>query len=747
MKKRLSQMILMGATFYSLSWLAGEVAQAGPLSDGKDITMKDMMSREPKRGGSPAKASEKTAKDPGSSVELEESSYSACKGVKFVSAKDYEKNQSYWNKRCNSGQESIQVLSSSGGLFTDLQNATASLAFLQEVGDRAREVMDDKIAEAESIQKCFQESEAKNSSCAMIRKDVVNAAYGNMDELRLELALSEGKGPSRSGGKVAFPSAAEAVNSGLKKSYLGLVGVYRPDDMEGMSSGEKFVAEDKMANEIEQIQKKAKSEDEKKQLFEAVRAAHKANYLMLLQKAPALTFIGKLPNRNDEKAVNARFAKAYSELIEATKKERVRLRTAQNALVYNGKGTDQTKAKELLSVMAYAPIVDEVIKEQKKKNPAVCALATSLSQSHESTETSKSLVTAGAMIAGGVAVSALSGGMGGIPLIGGMTISGQTAAALALGPGLGYAMRVEARNDMSKAKGGVAAGVKNADAIDNADTNVVIGNASMGTLDLIGTGAFKAAGGAVFKSFAKAALTSEGLAAEEAAKLIAASQGQGKVAEQAREQIRGAMKKQIFGTAEPSAEETAAYAAMEGKGLAKSPESVRDFYARLGKLQKGERQETARNAVDMIKNLNPAKFETATEKELTDLNRQVVAIARYGKVKDPKKIAAVFAEWDASAREGLASVYDDAGKILKDPKFMSGKSLKERREAAFKQALENKGVPKNQVAAYCQCPGECGGGAKVASNLVDDQLLDRMHVCVKDENTIWFLPQLSKHKS
>lgn len=71
-----------------------------------------------------------------SKVVLKESPYKACKGIKFLSKKDYDRRSDYWEKRCKEGAARIQVLPDTGSIFLKLQNATSSLALLSAVGDK-----------------------------------------------------------------------------------------------------------------------------------------------------------------------------------------------------------------------------------------------------------------------------------------------------------------------------------------------------------------------------------------------------------------------------------------------------------------------------------------------------------------------------------------------------------------------------------------------------------------------------------
>lgn len=501
-------------------------------------------------------------------VQLSASPFPACLGVKLLRAVDYEKDTRYWEGRCKSGEEAIQILPKDGALLSDLQRAVKSLSFLQEIGEKAMKRIDEKIRQTQKTLACFQ-TQPPSAECAALMKREIDSAYSNLDELRLELALSEGKDPSFVGrtrgtsGKLEFPPVSELVNSSLKKGYLGAVGVFRAEDTEPLSPGERHVAEDRMANEIEQLHLQGRDVSRKFQIYQRIRATHKARYLERLQAAPVLTVLGKLPPKNDSEAIRSRFLKAYSELLKATKEERAKMAVALSHASLPGPGVsrekhvqgDRERAKELLSFMAYAPIVDEVIQERVPRDPAVCALASALLQSHEDAEFRSDALKTGTIIAGGVALTALSGGLGSlvlpemVPLVGGMALSAQTAAALALGPGFGFYTRHAAGKDLAAAKGAVAGGVKNAEAVDKADSAVVAGRLSAGTLDLVGVGFFKAAGGVIFRSLAKNALTSEGVTAREAEKLIAQSRSKDTAAAQkAHARIVDSMKKQATGS-------------------------------------------------------------------------------------------------------------------------------------------------------------------------------------------------------
>jgi hypothetical protein len=533
------------------------------------------------------------------------SPYPSCKKVKLISEEDFKKNTAFWNTPCPNGKKAAQVISSSGVFNIDIQNAIASLALLQEIGEKSLKVIDENILEKEKILKCFQQNEVANIDCDSIRKKEISETYSHRDEMRIELAMSEGKNPSLTNigrsmtPKINYPSKSEMINNSLKKEYLGMKGVFRASDTPPLSPGEKFLAEDKLENEMDQIKSLSISDAEKFKLTNQLRLTHKMKYLEHLKAAPVLSELGSLPMPNNYTEINKKFSKAYSKLIEYAKTERSHMADIISAGKFeklDSKNVDkksQKHAKELLGLMAYGPIVEQLIDEKVRNKSTdlenICALATSLLQNNESAETRTELAKNGAIIAGGITLSALTAGMGDflvpamIPIIGGSAMTASTTAAIIMGPGFGSYLRLEANKDLNKAKGAVTTGVKDVMVIDQKDFAVALGNISMGTFDLLGTGAFKAMGNTVFKSFAKSALTAKGLSVDASEKLLNASISSDKlVANNATKEIDSAMKehaKKVIGTENPNIAEMANFTALE----VSQPE--KEIFTRLGTLK------------------------------------------------------------------------------------------------------------------------------------------------------------------
>jgi len=697
-----------------------------------------------------------------SKVVLKESPYKACKGIKFLTKKDYERRPDYWDQRCRKNGEKIQVLPDTSGLFFKLNNATSSLALLSAVGEKVIKKMNDNIAIQENLLNCFN-GKTKSSECDKLTSSEIDKVYKLHSEMRQELALSEGEdvkivGARRGNpGKIKYPEIKESINTSLKKSYLGTIGVYRPDGLEPLSLGESYQVQILMQQKLEEIKMspELKSDKERVVVFEQVRAAHKARYLEIFQEAPVLTMLGKLPAKHNRQEINKAFTKSLEDLITFAKDEKDKIlkkwSKASMATENKSKG-DEGRASEILSFMSYQPIVDEVITEQIKENPLACAIAEELTSTMESEDLKKEIAVTGGIIGGAIALTALSGGAAAlvlpemVPVVGGMALSAQTAVAVALGPGIGFYSRRVSAKEMDASKASVAAGIKKGDDLDKSDGGIVAGNVTIG-LDYLGIGLFKAAGESIFKAVAKKALIAEGLNSAEAEKLIQISQSTSvnslKEAKEAQDRIKKSISSKVksyFPNREPSKEELEVFGALEDLN-GKKTETIKDFFERMEKIvDKNERKETLIQALKLIKLQNKEAIEKASPEALRDLNKQVVAIAKYGDIKDPAKIAAILSGWDSGAKGKLTSVFEEAKQVLDDVNFMKGKSPKERREGAFKSVLEKKKVTDSvKQQEMCTCSGVCSGGSVVLNDEVELLKIDKSSICVSSDKLTWYL--------
>lgn len=703
-----------------------------------------------------------------SKVALKESPFKACKGIKFLSEKDYEKRTEYWDQRCRGGAERIQILPESGGMFLKLQNATSGLALLSAVGAKVIKKMNANIEVQETILNCFN-GKKKGSYCDKLTNTEIEKIYQLFGEMRKELALSEGEdikmvGSQRGSiGKIQYPEINESINSTLKKSFLGMVGVYRPDGLGPLTTDEKTQALSLMQSKIDEIKTSAKIKTDKERVavFQQVRAAHKARYLEIFQEAPMLTMIGKLPKKENRKEIHQVFTKALEELLKLAKQERGQILSKwsrasmtpeiKDSRAFRAKG-DENRSNELLSFMSYQPIVDEVLSQQMKENPLACSIAEELSSAMESENFKKEIVMTGAVVGGAIALTALSGGSAAlilpemVPIVGGMALSAQTAVAIALGPGIGFYTRKISANEMDASKAAVATGLKKAEDLDRIDGNILIGNATIG-LDYLGIGLFKTAGESIFKVVAKKALMTEGLNASEAEKLILLSQSTAtsaaKETQLAQERIKNSIRlkvKSFFPSREPSKEELEAFGVLD-ELAGKQSESIKDFFERMEKIaDKNEKKEALTEAIKLIKLQNKKVFENASPQTLRELNKQVVAIARYGDIKDPAKIAAILSGWEDGAKGKLSQVFEEARTLLNDTNFMKGKTLKEKREYAFRAILEKKKVSDpNKRQEMCMCSGVCTGGSVALNVEIDKIEINQLSICAKNDLITWYI--------
>ena len=628
--------------------------------------------------------------------------------------------------------------------------------------------MNANIENQENILNCFN-GKKKGPDCDKLTSEEIDKVYKLFGEMRQELALSEGEDVKMVGakrgymGKIEYPEIKETVNSSLGKKYLGIIGVYRPDDLQPLEPNETNQVQALMQKEIDKIKTnpELKSDNERVAVFQQVRATHKARYLEIFQEAPMLTMIGKLPPKENKQEVYQKFSKALEDLLKLAKEERGQILKKwsrasmtpeiRGSRAFRAKG-DESRASEILNFISYQPIVDGVLAEQIKENPFACSVAEELSSALEAEEFKKDIVVTGAVVGGAIALTALTGGGAAlilpemVPVVGGMALSAQTAVAIALGPGIGFYTRKLTAREMDSSKASVAVGIKKADDLERVDGSIIAGNATIG-LDYLGIGLFKYAGDSIFKEVAKRALIKEGLTATEAEKIIQLSQStvakNAKEAQLAQGRIKSSIRlkvKSYFPGREPTKEELEAFGVLGELG-GKRTESIKDFFDRMEKIaDKNERKDALVKAIKLIKLQNKEIFEKASPEILRDLNKQVVAIARYGEIKDPAKIAAILSHWESGAKNKLSQVFEEAQALLKDGNYLNGKPLKERREAAFKAILEKKKVGDSaKRQEMCMCAEVCSGGSVVLNSEIDKLKLDQSLICVKDELMTWYL--------
>jgi hypothetical protein len=672
-----------------------------------------------------------------------DSPYSSCKNAKLVSVDQFEEDKNYWNSRCKEG-EKIQIMPKTGKLVTDLQSPVASLALLQEIGAKFQEIFDSKIKEKHKILDCFK-FDRSDKECKEIRKREILNTYATAIKLRQELALAEGEGPTFKGnrgtaGSLIFPSPADSINSSLSKKLLGASGVYRPDDIEELNAQEKTTAENQMQSEIESIKNKTSNENERKQLYLENQKKHKDQYLKYLEASPILLELGKLPawdkypdRPNDLDAVNAAFSKAYTKLLDSAKEhqEKIAEGIKESAVLTAGTGigtrndrSENSRAKDLLSVMDYQNIVDLVIAEHPNDRDQVCALATSLLKNREDDEFRTGSLTAGAMMAGAIVATIASNGLA-LPLVGGVGLTGSAVGAATVGIAMGVESRHEAQKTLDQAKGAVSVGAVPATKVDEADGSVALGPL-LAPLDIIGAGVLKGAGSAAFKSVAKKALMENGMIESRANQLIKfAAEGDKKAIASVNEVL-----KDKVGDLFKSKEEAQQIGKLDG------------YLDEILKLKKEERQGVMKETLEILKD---TKLDLVNNKK--EFNDQLLSIVKYGKVNDPKKVAAILQTWDDQAKRGLKTTYDDAKKILDDPSFMPGASIDQKREAAFKKALLNKNIAAKEADDMCACANVCSTGKVTDIKFIDKEKLGTLHVCVQDQNTIWYLDSETKKLS
>ncbi len=701
-----------------------------------------------------------------SKVNLTQSQFPACDGIKFISKKDFDKKPEYWNKKCHGG-EKIQIMPEDGGFFFKLQNATASLGLLTATGEKVIKIMDEKIKAQESILECFKSSKS-TPACEKIKSDEINNLYTQFPLMRQNLALAEGKdlelkGVKRgSSGTLEFPKAEDAVNVSLSKSMLGLKGVFRPEGLEPLSPGEKFQATNTMAEHLEEIKNSAelKTNHQKMSVFNQMRATYKAKYLENLQKAPLLMSVGKLPPKHDLKQINTIFIEGIEKNLKLAKEERGTIlsqwsKASMTPAIPGSRAKravgEENRSKEILNFITYQPIVNEVLKENVKDNPYMCAVAQGLLEAHSNEELKSNGLIVGGVVTGAVALTALTGGLGAlvlpemVPVIGGMALSAQTAAAIVLGPGIGFYSRSIDEGNLEKTKALASTGLKTTENVDQDDSGVVIGNATIG-LDFVGIGLFKFTGQKLFSKLAETTLRSDGLSAAEAKRLIEIGQSTAghnqKQATEAMTKINETIKKRlkaIFPKKEISKDELDALNSISDMKTMPKEETLRDFFSRIDlATNKADKKKVLTDAIEILKRQKPELFNSATPQELANLNKQIVAIARYGEVKDPEKIASMLSTWQPKAKEKLSEVFDQAFTLVNRADFHPGKSLTERRTLAFKETISKRGVKSSeQQSQLCVCADVCKGGMKVS--LLESLELDltQTHVCARNETTIF----------
>ena len=701
-----------------------------------------------------------------SKVSLSQSQFPACDGIKFISKKDFNKKPEYWNKKCHNG-EKIQILPEDGGFFFKLQNATASLSLLTATGEKVLAIMDEKIKGQEKILDCFK-SEKSTPACEKIKSDEINNLYTQFPIMRQNLALAEGKDLELKGvkrgspGTLEFPKVEDAINSSLSKSALGLSGVFRADGLEPLSPGEKFQASNTMAEHLDEIKnsKELKTDHQRLLTFNQMRATYKAKYLETLQKAPLLMNVGKLPAKHEEQRISSLFIEGIEKNLKLAKKERGSIqsqwsRASMTAPLPFSRAKravgDENRSKEILSFIAYQPIVNEVLKEQVKENPYMCAVAQGLIEAHSTEELKSNGLIVGGVVTGAVALTALTGGLGAlvlpemVPVIGGMALSAQTATAIVLGPGIGFYSRSVDQGNFEKSKALVSSGIKSVESVDQEDAGVVIGNATIG-LDFVGIGLFKFAGQKIFSKLAESTLKAEGLSAAEAKRLLEIGQSTAshnqKQATEAMTKINESLKKRlkaIFPKKDVSKDELDALSSINEMKVVPKEETLKDFFARLDQASmKADKKKILTDAVEILKKQKPEFFNSASPQDLTELNKQIVAIARYGEVKDPEKIALMLSTWQPKAKEKLNTVFDEAFNLVNQTNFHPGKSLSERRTLAFKETISKRGINSSEKQMQlCTCADVCKGSVKISFLEINNFDLTKIHVCAKNESSLF----------
>lgn len=590
-----------------------------------------------------------------------ESPFEACKGVTLLSKAEYDKNIDAIKSCTQPGD--VQVL------LKDLeksQDAIKGLAFLQEVGKRAAAHIDKQIPELEKIVSCFEKPET--SGC----HDLIQAERRKIGDvqprLRQELALAEGGRPSQSEvGTWTVPTPKDRVNASLSKKALGLMGLYRADDIEPLTPEEMSEAVASIQRETDPLVSELGGEANSglDQKVREVQMKHSMRYLELLQQAPVLTVIGKSRQSNEY------LAKGYKQLLENAKNERKRIqekidqgalevRDANFGIKAKMKRSEKERAKDMRELMLYTPVVEEVLASDPSR--ANCSTASSLLFMQEDAEARNSYIIMGGAIALGLA----SGGAGTVGVITG----------LALGPALGYGFRLHDQAKFDQAREGATSGVRTMKQVDDAEGQLLFGTA-LAPLDWFGVGV----GALARRAVAVSAMKSAGLAEKDIEELFRLSRSADKkIADAAREKINEAVNKRIksvFGDRNPSTEELELLDEMGKSGaLSKDTEYAKNLLDTINRL--GNR-ETQRNALRVAKasyaKLNP---NSTTPEQFNAIRASV----RFGRE------AGLWTNW----REGLGGVtktFDLAASKLETPAVAAIANVAAREAAAIDSALDD----------------------------------------------------------